>query len=151
MLPLHGRMRQLCKRFLHNCPGRKCSNWLHSFRNCEYYSICPSFRRRPESSFKDSAVIKQPAVYILANRRNGTIYIGVTSNLPRRVWEHKNDLIEGFTRRYGVHSLVWYETHETMESAISREKRLKEWKRKWKLELIEKLNPVWEDLYASIV
>ena len=114
-------------------------------------TIWPSFRRKPESSFSDSTVIKQPAVYILASRRNGTLYIGVTSNLPRRVWEHKNDLVEGFTSRYGVHNLVWYETHETMESAISREKRIKEWKRKWKLDLIEKLNPAWEDLYASIV
>ncbi len=78
--------------------------------------------------------MKQPHVYILANRRNGTLYIGVTSNLLQRVWHHKNDLEEGFTKRYGVHTLVWYETHETMESAISREKALKEWNRAWKIE-----------------
>lgn len=94
---------------------------------------------------------KQPAVYILANKRNGTLYIGVTSDLLKRIWEHRNDMVEGFTRRYGVHRLVWYEVHESMESAIEREKRLKEWKRKWKLELIERSNPDWRDLYDMIV
>ncbi|HRT27770.1 MAG TPA: GIY-YIG nuclease family protein [Syntrophales bacterium] len=94
---------------------------------------------------------KQPAVYILASKRNGTLYIGVTSDLLKRIWEHRNDMVEGFTRRYGVHRLVWYEVHESMESAIEREKRLKEWKRKWKLELIERSNPDWRDLYDMIV
>ena len=77
--------------------------------------------------------MKQPAVYILASRMNGTLYIGVASDLVRRVWEHKNDLVEGFTQRYGVHRLVWYELHETMEAAILQEKRLKKWRRAWKL------------------
>ena len=94
---------------------------------------------------------KQPAVYILASKRNGTLYVGVTSNLVQRVWNHKNDLVEGFTKRYCVHQLVWYELHETMDSAILCEKRLKNWKRKWKLELIESVNPNWLDLYATIV
>ncbi len=94
---------------------------------------------------------KQPAVYILANKRNGTLYVGVTSDLVKRIWEHRNNLVEGFTKRYGVHRLVWYECHETMESAIQREKRLKEWKRAWKLELIERLNPDWDDLYLLII
>lgn len=94
---------------------------------------------------------KQPAVYILASKRNGTLYIGVTSNLVKRVWEHKNNLVAGFTRRYGIHQLVWYEIHETMESAITREKRLKNWKRQWKIELIESNNPNWLDLYKIIV
>ena len=94
---------------------------------------------------------KQPAVYILASKRNGTLYIGVTSDLVKRIWEHKNNMVEGFTKRYGVHQLVWYEVHENMESAIEREKRLKEWKRKWKLELIESNNPNWQDLYNTIV
>jgi len=94
---------------------------------------------------------KKPAVYILASKRNGTLYIGVTSDLIKRVWEHKNDLVQGFTRRYGVHQLVWYELHETMESAIQREKRLKEWERNWKLRLIESSNPDWEDLYHRII
>ena len=93
---------------------------------------------------------KQPAVYILASKRNGTLYIGVTSDLTKRVWEHKNDMVEGFTMRYNVHRLVWYEIHESMESAITREKRIKEWKRAWKLELIEGANPEWEDLYITI-
>jgi putative endonuclease len=89
---------------------------------------------------------KRPAVYVLASKRNGTLYIGVTSDLIKRVWEHKNDLAAGFTRRYGVHLLVCYELHENMESAIVREKRLKEWQRHWKIELIEDANPEWQDL-----
>jgi putative endonuclease len=97
------------------------------------------------------AMKKQPAVYILASKRNGTLYIGVTSDLVKRVWEHKNNLVAGFTRRYGIHQLVWYEIHETMESAITREKRLKNWKRQWKIELIESNNPNWLDLYKMIV
>jgi len=91
-----------------------------------------------------------PAVYILANECNGTLYIGVTANLIKRVWEHKNDCFEGFSKRYNVHSLVWYEIHGTMESAISREKQLKKWKREWKLDLIEQNNPHWEDLYKEL-
>ena len=93
----------------------------------------------------------QPCVYILASKRNGTLYIGVTSDLIKRIWEHKSDLVEGFTKQYQMHDLVWYETSENMESAIIREKQLKEWKRQWKIELIEKLNPYWNDLYPTIV
>ena len=96
-------------------------------------------------------VSKQPAVYILASERNGTLYIGVTSDLPKRVWEHKNDVVEGFTKRYGVHRLVYYELHEDMESAIRREKQMKKWNRAWKLELIEKQNPDWRDLWEGIL
>ena len=94
--------------------------------------------------------MKQPCVYILASKRNGTLYVGVTSNLIQRVWQHKNDLVAGFTKRYGVHTLVWYESHETMESAIGREKAIKEWKRAWKLELIEQGNSAWRDLYGEL-
>ena len=94
---------------------------------------------------------KQPAVYILASKRNGTLYIGVTSDLVKRIWEHKNNLVDGFTKCYSVHQLVWYELYESMESAIEREKRLKEWKRAWKLDLIENANPCWHDLYHTIV
>ena len=94
---------------------------------------------------------KQPAVYILASKRNGTLYIGVTSDLTKRVWEHKSGMVEGFTKRYSIHRLVWYELHENMESAITKEKRIKEWKRAWKLELIESVNPDWQDLYQRIV
>ncbi len=95
--------------------------------------------------------MRLPCVYILASRRNGTLYVGVTADLGQRVWQHKSDLTEGFTKRYGVHTLVWYEAHESMESAIRREKAIKEWKRAWKLELIEKENPKWRELYEDIV
>ena len=94
---------------------------------------------------------RNPCVYILASRRNGTLYIGVTSNLIKRIWEHKIGLVPEFTRQYGVHSLVWYQTHDTMENAIKREKALKEWKRQWKLKLIEEMNPEWRDLYEEII
>jgi len=104
---------------------------------------------KPET--RKISVNKQPAVYILASKRNGTLYIGVTSDLVKRIWEHKNNMLEGFTKRYNVHRLVWYELHESMESAINREKRLKDWKRKWKMELIERNNPNWQDLYNTIV
>ena len=100
---------------------------------------------------RNASVNKQPAVYILASKRNGTLYIGVTSELVKRIWEHKNNMVEGFTKRYNVHRLVWYELHGSMESAITREKRLKDWKRKWKLQLIESNNPNWLDLYHTIV
>lgn len=94
---------------------------------------------------------KQPAVYILASRYNGTLYIGVTSNLIQRIWQHKNDLVEGFTEQYGVHSLVYYELHEQMLAAIEREKQLKKWNRQWKINLIEKVNPSWKDLWLDIL
>ena len=92
----------------------------------------------------------QPCIYILANRRNGTLYIGVTSDLNRRVWEHVTDVVDGFTSRYGVHILVYAEFHATMEQAILREKRLKKWRRAWKLKLIEDANPTWRDLSGEI-
>ena len=94
---------------------------------------------------------RQPAVYILANKRNGTLYVGVTSDLIKRIWQHKNNVVKGFTERYSVHQLIWYELHETMESAIRKEKMLKNWKRVWKLELIERSNPNWQDLYGTII
>lgn len=95
--------------------------------------------------------MKQPAVYILASKRNGTLYVGVTSDLAARVWQHRNDVVEGFTKKYGVHMLVYFELHDDMESAIIREKRLKKWNRAWKLRLIEEMNPDWHDLYESIL
>lgn len=90
-------------------------------------------------------------VYILASRRNGTLYTGVTNDLVRRIWEHKQHLVQGFTDRYSVVLLVWYEYHGTIESAILREKRIKKWNRAWKLRLIEEQNPEWKDLYEDIV
>ena len=94
---------------------------------------------------------KLPAVYIMASKRNGTLYIGVTSNLVQRISQHKEDAFEGFTKKYGVHRLVYFEMHDTMESAITREKQLKKWNRAWKLQLIEKDNPEWRDLWEDIV
>ena len=91
-----------------------------------------------------------PAVYILTNRPDGVLYVGVTSNLAQRVWSHRNDLAEGFTKRYRLHTLVWYEVHESMESAIRREKAIKKWNRAWKTELIEKTNLGWTDLYEEV-
>ena len=90
-------------------------------------------------------------VYILASKRNGTLYIGVTSNLIKRIYEHKNNLIEGFTKKYNIHNLVYYEITEDVNSAIAREKQLKRWKRNWKIELIEKNNPEWKDLYFELI
>ena len=94
--------------------------------------------------------MKNPAVYILASQRNGTLYIGVTANLVQRIWQHREGVVEGFTQQHGVKTLVWYEQHETMESAIAREKALKKWNRAWKLGLIEERNPQWQDLWLEI-
>jgi len=93
---------------------------------------------------------RQPCVYLLASKRNGTLYTGVTSNLQKRVWEHKSDLVAGFSSKYGVHTLVWYEVHSTMESAIQREKAIKNWKRVWKIKMLEEMNPGWRDLYPDL-
>lgn len=95
--------------------------------------------------------MKLPCVYVMASKRNGTLYVGVTSDLVQRVWQHKNDVIEGFTKRYRVHTLVWYEACGTMEAAIAREKAIKEWKRAWKVRLIEEKNPKWGDLYDELL
>ena len=93
---------------------------------------------------------KQPCVYMLSSHRNGTIYIGVTSDLIKRVYQHREGMVEGFTKRYGVHNLVWHEIHEMMESAIMREKQLKKWSRIAKIRLIEQQNPNWQDLWLEL-
>ena len=90
-------------------------------------------------------------VYILASKKKGTLYIGVTSNLVKRIYEHKNDLVDGFTKEYAVHNLVYFEVTESVESAIAREKQLKKWNRAWKIRLIEKNNPEWQDLYTELI
>jgi putative endonuclease len=95
--------------------------------------------------------MKQPSVYILVSQRNGTLYVGVTSDLIARVWQHKQSFVEGFTKEHKVHSLVWYEMHETMISAITREKQIKAGSRAKKLVLIEAINPNWQDLYTTII
>jgi putative endonuclease len=89
-------------------------------------------------------------VYMLASRKHGTIYVGVTNDLIRRVYQHKNKLIKGFTKEYAVTRLVWFETHDDITAAIMREKELKKWRREWKINLIERDNPHWDDLYAEI-
>ena len=93
----------------------------------------------------------QPAVYLLASGRNGTLYLGVTGNLVQRVWQHREHLVDGFSKEYGVTQLVWFEQHDTVESAITREKRIKKWRREWKLDLIERSNPYWNDRWPEVV
>ena len=93
---------------------------------------------------------KQFYVYILASKRNGTLYTGVTSNLIKRIWQHKNELLEGFSKKYNVKNLVYYEVHNNVGSALTREKQIKKWRRAWKLRLIEEKNPEWKDLYKEI-
>jgi putative endonuclease len=100
---------------------------------------------------QETIMNKQFHVYILASKRNGTLYIGVTSNLPQRIWQHQNNQVEGFTTKYGVKKLVYFEQHENAANAITREKQLKKWNRAWKLKLIEKDNPQWKDLYELIL
>lgn len=95
--------------------------------------------------------MKQPAVYILASKYKGTLYIGVTSDLIKRIWEHRNGIVEGFTKKYIVHRLVYYELHESMDAAIIRERQLKKWNRAWKIRLIEESNPKWNDLYEDML
>jgi putative endonuclease len=122
--------------------------------------LCCRFFQRQEWTFlgitsfdlhliKDD-VMKQPCVYILASQPRGTLYTGVTSDLTQRVWQHKQHLVVGFTQRYAVSMLVWYEVHDEMQSALQREKHIKEWRRQWKIELIEAGNPTWCDLYTGI-
>ena len=94
---------------------------------------------------------KQSCVYILASQRNGTLYVGATSDLVRRTWQHRSDVVAGFTQKYGVHILVYYELHQDMLAAITREKQIKKWERAWKLAVIEKANPEWRDLWTEIL
>jgi putative endonuclease len=112
-----------------------------------------SFRRKPESSdFVLKYLMKKKGyLYILASRRNGTLYVGVTSDLVKRIEEHKQKLVDGFTKKYEVTNLVYFETFEDTKDAIIRERQVKEWKRKWKTELIQSINPYWRDLYKDIV
>ena len=95
--------------------------------------------------------MKQYYIYILASRKNGTLYVGVTSDLLKRIYEHKQNLIDGFTKKYNVHTLVYYEAHNDIQEAIIREKQIKKWNRRWKLRLIEERNPEWRDLYYEVV
>ncbi len=114
----------------------------------------PSFPRKRESRnrlSKCGALVKAPALYILTSQRNGTLYTGVTSDLVKRIWEHKNDRVPGFTKQHQIHQLVYFEQHSTMDNAIAREKQIKKWRRQWKLQLIEEQNPEWNDLYEALL
>jgi putative endonuclease len=114
----------------------------------------PSFLRKQESLKKicyNNSMSKTPAVYIITNKKHGTLYIGVTSNLTARIYQHKNHLIDGFSKKYNLDKLVYFEVHTNMYEAITREKALKKWKREWKIELIEKTNSNWMDLYEQIL
>ena len=97
-----------------------------------------------------NCVDKAYYVYLLASRRNGTLYVGITADLTRRVWEHREGFVDGFTKEHGIKTLVWFEQHATSESAITREKQIKKWNRAWKVELIERENPYWNDLYPDL-
>ena len=108
-------------------------------------------RESGDPVYNDHMGNKTYCVYILSSQRNGTLYIGITDNLLRRVWEHKNKLVDGFTKKYEIHHLVYYEIHTNPESAITREKQIKKWNRLWKLQLIESKNPDWDDLYETIM
>ena len=119
--------------------------WLSENKN--FFVIPVSLCHSRESGNPEVMDTKNYYVYILASKRNGTLYIGVTSDLKKRVFEHKNNIVEGFTKKYKVHNLVYYEQTKDIKSAIEREKRLKKWKRIWKLSLIKKDNPDWKDLY----
>jgi putative endonuclease len=95
--------------------------------------------------------MEQYYVYIMSSKQNGTLYVGVTSDLVKRVFEHKQNLVEGFTKKYHVHDLVYYEVHKEIKNALTREKQIKKWNRDWKLRIIEEMNPEWKDLYDSII
>ena len=114
-----------------------------------------SFRGRcgcnPQRNPESALVVKQPAIYILTNRPNGVLYVGVTSDLIKRVWQHRNDAVEGFSQRYQLHLLVHFERHQSMIEAIEREKELKKWRREWKVALVEKANPEWRDLWPDLI
>ena len=128
------------KQYCHSRESGKVSKKLHECRQTRERSD------NPEKALR----MKKYYVYILSSKRNGTLYTGVTSDIIKRVYEHKQNVVEGFTKKYNIHVLVWYEIHDSAESAINREKQMKKWKRTWKLRLIEKDNPEWIDLYESI-
>jgi putative endonuclease len=109
-----------------------------------------AYSAHPRESGGPGATRNELLRYILTNRRNGTLYVGMTDDLVKRIWMHKTEVLAGFTKEYGVKILVWYEVHESRESAFARERQIKKWNRAWKLELIEKMNPSWRDLYDEI-
>jgi putative endonuclease len=119
----------------------------------QLHLVCKAHQHPRIAMHKAAAMTepRQPAVYILANRRHGTLYTGVTSDLVARTWLHRQDAVEGFSRQYQTHRLVWFERHATMDAAITREKRIKKWYRSWKVRLIEESNPMWMDLWPQLI
>jgi putative endonuclease len=111
----------------------------------------PSFRWDDIAGWEREVVTRSYYVYLLASQRNGTLYVGVTNDLIRRVGEHREHAVPGFTKRYDVHRLVWFEEHGYIQEAIAREKRIKAWKRQWKIDLFSQINPNWDDLYPALI
>ena len=126
-------------------------DWFKFFKSVTRYSPVSCFEHRMSYRVKEYMMNKRPAVYLLTNRPNGTLYTGVTSDLPKRVWQHKNEISKGFCTKYNLNKLVYFELFEDMYQAISREKQIKAGSRKAKIKLIESINPVWKDLYQSIL
>jgi putative endonuclease len=128
----------------HTEPARQ--QLIFCFASSAHRSLNPTMLRR----YLEMSMDKSSYVYILASGLNGTIYVGVTSDLVKRVWQHREGLADGFTKQYGIKKLVWYEIHTEIAEAIRREKQIKKWDRNWKIELIQQTNPRWRDLYADI-
>jgi putative endonuclease len=128
---------------------RNCHMCRHA-REGGHPVVVPMTSRRDAAVLSSITMDKKPAVYILASDRNGTLYVGVTTNLVKRVWEHREGIADGFTKKYSIHKLVYFEQFNDMDNAITREKRLKKWRRSWKLKLIEENNPNWNDLWKQI-
>lgn len=137
----------------------KCRQYCYNFRCQRRYSLYVFANKRITSLLTLTTPItelgqvhmKESYVYILASKYNGTLYIGLTTDLIKRIWEHKNKFVPGFTNKYNVTMLVYYEIFNDIRLAAAREKRLKEWKRQWKIDLIQKMNPDWQDLYRNII
>jgi putative endonuclease len=135
--------------------GWSCVVCLLELKIVRNFRLDSIFRKNALASGTDSIAIgylmMRYFVYLMASRRNGVLYTGITSNIVKRVWEHKNGSVEGFTKKYDVNKLVYYEIFEDVEEAILRERRIKKWNRGWKIRLIESLNPEWKDLYEDII
>ena len=129
------------------------SCWLQGSIHRAAGAVMLASRQYPQGGVPVVALkdMKTPCLYIITNKTHGTLYVGVTSDLIQRIWQHKNGLIEGFSKRYGLKMLVWFEQHDSMESAIVRERNVKYWRRDWKIQLIEESNPTWRDLYSDIL
>jgi len=131
--------------------GKETPRPRHSREGGNPYSVDYEHNDDRTHILPHTQVMKNPCVYILASKPNGTLYIGVTSDVMRRVWEHKNDVVEGFTKQHQVYQLVYAEFLETMDAAILREKQMKKWRRAWKINLIQNQNPSWRDLYEELL